>query len=211
MSRPWHALARRDQLPPTDRDWRVYLMQVGRGWGKTRASAEWIAEQAATHPNTEWAVIAPIWPHTYKICFEGCAGVLRALLPGELESYHRDTQIRLTNGSVIRGFAAGYHGSTGNQLNLRGHEFTGAWLDDVDGFRGHIDDVWNAVSKAVSGQIVVTATPPLHGWAWPDELANRETTIRVTGSTWDNADNLSPATLAELRKRYGGTPVAEGV
>lgn len=204
-SRPWHTQARPAQLPPADGDWRVYLMQVGRGWGATRASAEWIAEQAATHPNTEWAIVAPTWAEVRKICFEGSSGVLKALLPGELESHSNlDLRIRLTNGSVIRGFSAGY------LVDFRGHEFAGAWLDNTDGCRHVIDDVWSTVSESVSGQIVVTATPLSHGWPWLEDLAAQDDTIRVIGSTWDNANNLSPVTLAELRKRYEGTPMVEG-
>lgn len=203
--RPWHAQARSNQLPPTDSDWRVYLMQVGRGWGATRAGAEWIAEQAATHPNTQWAIVAPTPPQVRKICLEGSSGALRALLPGELESYSdRDLRIRLTNGSTIRGFCANSLGLD----RLRGYEFAGAWLDNADGFRRVIDEVWAAVTTCE--HIVVTATPPVHGWPWLEELGAREDTIRVVSSTWENAANLSPGTLAELRKRYEGTAVVEG-
>jgi phage terminase large subunit-like protein len=39
----WYNFARDEQLPPPG-DWRIWLFLGGRGAGKTRAGAEWIAE-----------------------------------------------------------------------------------------------------------------------------------------------------------------------
>src|SRR3954466_15111253 len=38
----FEAWAHRNQLPPNGEGWRVWLMMAGRGFGKTRAGAEWI-------------------------------------------------------------------------------------------------------------------------------------------------------------------------
>lgn len=206
LVRPWRAQARPEQLPPTGGDWRTYLIQAGRGWGKTRACAEWLVEQAASCPGSKWAVVAAAPPEVRKVCLDGYSGVLKCLLPGEFESYSADDfRVRLTNGSTIQGFPAWRLDD-----EFRGHEFAGAWVDDADAFRYRIDDVWAAVTRSVSGRVVVTATPPMGGWPWLDDLAARDDTIRVVGSTWANAPNLSAATLAELRGRYAGTAVVEG-
>ena len=37
----WRLWARPSQLPPPV-DWRVWLLMAGRGFGKTRAGAEWV-------------------------------------------------------------------------------------------------------------------------------------------------------------------------
>src|SRR6185503_15532633 len=42
LLRDWNFWARPSQLPP-DGDWRIWLFLGGRGAGKTRAGAEWIA------------------------------------------------------------------------------------------------------------------------------------------------------------------------
>ena len=34
--------ANEGQLPPASEGWRVWLMMAGRGFGKTRAGAEWV-------------------------------------------------------------------------------------------------------------------------------------------------------------------------
>ena len=41
LRRQWTMAARRQQLPPAG-DWRVWLIMAGRGFGKTRAGAEWV-------------------------------------------------------------------------------------------------------------------------------------------------------------------------
>ncbi|HMO67162.1 MAG TPA: hypothetical protein PKE25_00580, partial [Novosphingobium sp.] len=46
----WRLWARRDQLPP-DGDWRCWLVMAGRGFGKTRAGAEWVRSVAEADPD----------------------------------------------------------------------------------------------------------------------------------------------------------------
>jgi hypothetical protein len=46
----WHA---RGQLEPPQEDWRVWLMLAGRGFGKTRAGAEWIHQLAWSRPGAD--------------------------------------------------------------------------------------------------------------------------------------------------------------
>ena len=38
----FEAWAHDSQLPPPSEGWRVWLMQAGRGFGKTRAGSEWV-------------------------------------------------------------------------------------------------------------------------------------------------------------------------
>jgi phage terminase large subunit-like protein len=46
----FEAWAHRNQLPPNGEGWRVWLMMAGRGFGKTRAGAEWIFRLANGRP-----------------------------------------------------------------------------------------------------------------------------------------------------------------
>ncbi len=55
----WAVWARPAQLPPPG-DWRVWLMMAGRGFGKTRAGAEWVRGLAEASPATRIALIAAI-------------------------------------------------------------------------------------------------------------------------------------------------------
>ena len=41
------------QLPPSQQGWRIWLMMAGRGFGSTRAGAEWIHGLAMARPDHE--------------------------------------------------------------------------------------------------------------------------------------------------------------
>jgi phage terminase large subunit-like protein len=202
--RPWHSEARPSQLPPAGDDWNIWLVLAGRGFGKTRLAAEWLAEQAATHPDMEFAIVAPTWRDCRKVCIEGPSGLLKALLPGELDSVNAsDLTVRLTNGSKIYGYSSdGYE-------RLRGSNLAGAWVDEAAVMPAVSDMFADALMPALrigeNPRIVITTTPrpiPLL-----KELVAREdgSVAVVRGSTWDNAANLSRTALTELRARYEGT------
>jgi phage terminase large subunit-like protein len=201
--RAWHEQARTAQLPPPG-DWAIWLVLAGRGFGKTRLAAEWIAEQAATHPDTEWAIVAPTWRDCRKTCIEGPSGLVRALLPGELESMNAsDLQIRLSNGSRIYGYSAD------RPDRLRGANLSGAWVDEAAAMV-HADELFGealmpALRIGENPRVLITTTPrPVK--LLRDLLARDDGTVAVVrGSTWDNAKNLSRTALAELRARYEGT------
>ena len=202
--RPWHKSARPDQLIPREGEHSVHLYLAGRGWGKSATGSNWLAEQAATNPDTEWAVIAPTWRDCRKVCIEGQSGILRALLPGELDSCNAsDLTVRLTNGSKIYGYSAD------RPDRLRGANLSGAWLDELAAMV-HAEDLWGealmpALRIGERPQVVVTTTPrpiPL----LRELLARDDGSVRVVrGKTYDNAENLSKVALAELKARYEGT------
>ena len=51
----WAIWAHEGQLAPVGDDWRVWLIMAGRGFGKTRAGAEWVVEMA--RPGTAIALV----------------------------------------------------------------------------------------------------------------------------------------------------------
>jgi phage terminase large subunit-like protein len=86
----WQREARPQQLPP-DGEWFVWLIMAGRGWGKTRTGAEWLARQAQTNPG-DYAVIARSSQDCPETCLEGQSGLLRALgLRFDSREYNRAT------------------------------------------------------------------------------------------------------------------------
>jgi predicted phage terminase large subunit-like protein len=222
QTRPWRQTARPKQLPPDDprhhlpdergfrcgcrqRDagYNIHLVMAGRGMGKTWLGANWIAEQAASHPNSEWAVLAPTFRDVRKTCFESDVGVIRALQPGEMTNYRRnELQIVLSNGSVIYGYSAE------NPEKVRGANLWGAWCDELCSWRypaTWYEGLLPALRKGRHPRVVVTTTPR------PTRLINdlvgrHDGTVHITrGSTWENSQNLSDIALEELRRRYEGT------
>jgi predicted phage terminase large subunit-like protein len=199
----WRQEARPQQLPP-EGDWFVWLIMAGRGWGKTRTGAEWLAHQAQTTPG-DYAVIGRSSQDTRETCLEGQSGLLRALgLRFDSPEYNRATQqIRLPNGSNIYAYSAE------RPERVRGPNLSGAWCDEIAVWR--YPQTWTETLvpalRIGRPQVVVTTTPrpiPLLR-----EMIERDdgSVVVTRGATFDNEANLSSQALAELRRRYEGTRI----
>jgi phage terminase large subunit-like protein len=196
-------LARPEQLPNEDEAWTTWLYLAGRGAGKTRTAAEWIAWQAITQKDTRWAVIAPTFGDVRDTCAEGESGLLPILREyGVLDYYNRSIgEIKLVNGSRIKLFSAD------EPDRLRGPQHHGAWCDELAAWR--YEDTYDQLQFGLRlgdhPRTVITTTPkpvPLIR-----KLNSRDdgSVIVVRGSTFDNAANLAPQALIELQARYNGT------
>jgi phage terminase large subunit-like protein len=222
LRRSWRDHARPKQLPPDDPGhhlpdangykcgceapdpgWLIHLFLAGRGVGKTWQGSNWLAEQAMSHPHSEWAVLAPSFRDVRKTCIEGDTGLLKALQAGELLQYRRnELQLRLSNGSVIYGYS-------GEQPErIRGANLWGAWVDELCSFRysaAWYEGLIPALRIGAHPRVVVTSTPRPTALIRDLYKRNDGTVHITTGSTWENAANLSAVALAELRHRYEGT------
>jgi phage terminase large subunit-like protein len=194
--------ARAEQLPPSG-SWRVWMIQAGRGWGKSRTGAEWLAAQVRAHPGFTWAVAAPTRDDLKATCLEGESGLLAALgiRIGD-ERYNRsDLQISLGDGTVIRSLTAE------RPDRSRGPNLAGAWCDELSSWK--YEATWHEglmpALRRGDAQVVITTTPkpvPL-----VREFAGRDdgTVVVTKGATFDNRANLSAVALDEMRRRYEGT------
>jgi len=197
-------LARPEQLPDSDTsDWSIYLYLAGRGAGKTRTAAEWLAWEATTRPNTRWAIVAPTFGDVRDVCAEGESGIVNILNSyGSLIDYNRSQgQIILKNGARIKLFSAD------EPDRLRGPQHHGAWCDELAAWR--YTDTWDQLQFGLRlgdhPRTIITTTPrPV---SLIRNLASRtDGTVKIArGSTFDNADNLAPQALIELQARYAGT------
>jgi phage terminase large subunit-like protein len=195
-------LARKEQLPP-DGDWNIWLYLAGRGAGKTRTAAEWLAWEAIDNPGTRWAIVAPTYGDARDVCAEGESGIIGILKRyGTLDMYNRSMgEIVLTNGSKIKLFSAD------EPDRFRGSQHDGAWCDELAAYR--YEDAWHQLQFTLrlgeKPRLVATTTPR------PTSLirqlvAREDGSVAVTrGSTFDNAANLAPSALVELQARYNGT------
>jgi len=195
--------ARNEQKAP-EGEWSVWLYVAGRGAGKTRTAAEWLAKQAIVNRETRWAIVAPTFGDGRDTCVEGESGVQSVLNRyGAIRAYNRSQgQIRLRNGSIIQIF------SGEEPERLRGPQHHGAWVDELAAFR-YAQQAWDQLQFGLRlgshPRTVVTTTPK------PQPLLKRligrtDGTVVVTrGSTFDNAANLAPSALAEFVARYEGT------
>ena len=68
--------AHENQLPPNGEGWRSWLMMAGRGFGKTRAGAEWIFRLANGKPKVRIALVGATIAEARTIMVEGVSGML---------------------------------------------------------------------------------------------------------------------------------------
>jgi predicted phage terminase large subunit-like protein len=199
----WEAIqARPEQIPDQD-NWSIWLYLAGRGAGKTRTAAEWLAWQAITNDGTRWAIIAPTFGDVRDVCAEGNSGIVPILREYQmLKFYNRSTgEIHLKNKSYIKLYSAD------EPDRLRGPQFHGAWCDELAAWRYF--DTWDQLQFGLrlgtNPQVIVTTTPkPVKLLKSLTERKDGSVKV-VKGSTFDNSANLAPQALVELQLRYGNT------
>lgn len=194
-------LARPEQIPTEDASWNTWLYLAGRGAGKTRTAAEWLAYEASSKPKTRWAIVAPTYGDARDTCAEGESGIVNVLRQyGTLKDYNRSIgEIFLTNGSRIKLF------SGEEPERLRGPQHHGGWFDELAAFK--YPEAWDQYQFGLRlgefPQTIVTTTPkPIK---IIKELIRQDNVKVVRGSTFDNAANLAESALAQYRLRYENT------
>lgn len=195
----WQDTARPNQITPYGQ-WAVWLMLAGRGFGKTRAGAEDVFWYANCNPGSRIAIIAPTYSDARDTCVEGESGLM-SILPKEcVDTWNRSMgELVLYNESRFKLFGAE------EPDRLRGPQHHRAWTDELGAWR--YADTWDQMLFGLrlgnDPRVVVTTTPK------PTKLikalAKAKTTLVTRGSTFDNAKNLAPAALAQLKAKYEGT------
>jgi phage terminase large subunit-like protein len=195
--------AHENQLPPNGEGWRVWLMMAGRGFGKTRAGAEWIFRLANGKPKVRVALVGATIGDARSIMVEGVSGLL-----GISRRYRRRLswepsigRLRWPNGSEAQLF------SGDNADGLRGPEHDFAWCDELAKWR-EADEAWMnlqfGLRRGPRPRALVTTTPR------PMELLRRmeadPVTITTLGRTRDNI-NVDEEVIEVLTKTYGGTRI----
>lgn len=199
--RSWPWVARPAQLAPPGDDWAVWLILAGRGFGKTRAGAEWVSAMALADAGCRIALVGATAHDAVSVMVEGESGLMAVARDGCKPLFRRSKkEMRWPNGSVALLFSAVEPDS------LRGPQFHYAWCDEVAAWpkpRETWDNLRMGLRLGRRPRVVVTTTPrpmPLLK-AMLDDPA-----VAVSrGSTYDNRANLPASFLADLARSYGGT------
>ena len=103
----WEGWARDAQLPPAEA-WRTWLICAGRGFGKTRAGAEWVRDVARHDGAARIALVGASLTEVRDVMVEGDSGVLAAA-PGALAPVFEPSLRKLTweNGAIAWLYSAG--------------------------------------------------------------------------------------------------------
>ncbi len=202
----WLATARPNQIPP-EGDWAECGYMAGRGFGKTRTGAEWLAAQAIEDDLAlDRAVIAPTFSDVKFTCFEGPAGLLNVIPPELVESYSSTDltlKLRTLGGktAMIRGFSAE------KPERLRGPQFADIWADELAAWQ-YAEETWDMAMFGLRlgprPRVLWTTTPK------PIELVRKLTApkagrVLVRGSTYDNKANLPQSFFDQIASFEGTT------
>jgi phage terminase large subunit-like protein len=211
----WRFWGRPEQLAPgtpgaaIDRaDWTYWLLLAGRGFGKTRAGAEWAVEKARALPGSHGALVGATADDVRKTMvgsglegIEGATGIL-CVSPLDFRPTYEPSKRTLSwpNGTVATLYSAE------EPDRLRGPQHGWGWVDEVaawDKQAAAFDQFLFGLRYGLRPQACITTTPrPIK--LVRDLLADPRTVV-TRGSTFANVENLSPSFLTSIVGKYEGT------
>ena len=205
----WEFWARPEQLEPLGKDWNIWFINAGRGFGKTRAGVEWV-RQKVKKGHKRIAAIAATNSDIERVMVKGESGFLNVCWKGDKTNRgvelgfpeYSPTKRTLfwKNGAQVQFFSAE------EPERLRGPQFEFAWADELAAWNKDMD-TWDMLQFCLRlgkhPRVMVTTTPK------PTKLVRKilkdPKTVITTGSTFDNADNLATTYLEAVKASYEGT------
>jgi phage terminase large subunit-like protein len=209
----WRIWARPNQLPP-DGFWFIWLLLAGRGFGKTRAGAEWIIAEARKMPRQRFALVGPTLDDVRRVMVNGDSGLLACSPPDFRPVIRYPSRPHLTWPNGTEAFSYSGH----EPERLRGPQHHKAWCDEIRSWQ-YPQDTWDNLLLGLrlgqNPQVVVTTTPrPL---SVLKDLLSRERrpgeteedegkdVVVTRGSTYENLANIAPSFRRTVIRRYEGT------
>lgn len=197
----WALHGRPDQREPEGCA-RVWLMMAGRGFGKTRAGAEWVRGIAEADGAARIALVGASLHEARHVMVEGASGVL-AVSPWWSRPAWNPALRRLVwkSGAQAEIFGAGPE-------RLRGPAFSHAWADEIAKWpmgEAAWDNLQFALRMGDAPRVLATTTPR------PVPLVRRlvaqdgQGVTLTRGRTADNRANLPTAFLDAMTRSYAGT------
>jgi len=195
----WGAWRHSGQGAP-DGDWRVWVMLAGRGFGKTRAGAEWVADFARAHPGAAIALVAATPLEARRVMVEGRSGLLA--VAGRREPVAWEPSLgRLT----FFGGAQAQIFSGAHPDGLRGPEHHIAWCDELAKWERPAEAWTNLQLGLRCGarpRTLVTTTP--RSLKALRAILGEEG-VAVSGGPSRANPHQSPAGLAAMERMLGAT------
>ena len=191
------------QFPPVSEGWRTWLMMAGRGYGKTRAGAEWVHNLSQGAPRRIALVSASI-DEARSVMVEGVSGILSVARRERVKVIWEPSLKQLTwpRGTIAKLYS-GDHGD-----GLRGPEHHFAWCDELAKW-GDAESAWMNLQLGMRGspraRVLVTTTP--RPMALLRRLrADTKNVVTTGGKTMDNL-SLPVAFIEAMVDAYGKTRV----
>lgn len=182
-------------------DWRYWLVQAGRGFGKTRTGSETVREWA-TDPRARILMVASVASDVREVMIEGPSGIMASYPPGAKPEYNPSRHLVTFPSGAI-----GITRSADEPERLRGPQFTKFWADELCAWR-FAQEAWDQImfgfrlpSPDLRGVITTTPKPiPVI-----KKLITNRATVVTRGTSYDNRRNLNDEWFADVIVPYEGT------
>jgi len=199
----WKYWARPNQLPPINRNWYIWMLLAGRGFGKTRTGAEFIRDEVEKGYKGKIHLIAPTAGDVRDVMIEGESGIL-AVSPPWNRPIYEPSKRRLTwpNGAMATTFSA-------EQPNrLRGPQCGLLWADELAAWK--YAEAWDMAMfgfRKGKPKAIVTTTPKPRPLV--KDILKTPGVVITRGSTYENRENLADIFFDAVIKKYEGTRLGE--
>ena len=198
----WHAHGGQAEPAHCDDggDWRIWAIVAGRGFGKTRAGAEWVWARARENGHARIALVGATLDEVARVMIQGESGLLAVARCDERPRWIASRGILLfPSGAEAHAFSAEC------PEKLRGPQHHHAWCDELAKWN-HAETTWNnlmlGLRLAPGARTLVTTTPkPL---PLLTRLLAQDDCVATHGRTDDNP-HLPRDFVAAMRDRFAGT------
>ncbi|MEA3012459.1 MAG: hypothetical protein QOD42_1004 [Sphingomonadales bacterium] len=200
----WWWQARGGQIEPRacpdGSPWRVWAIISGRGFGKTRAGAEWVWARARENPRARIALVGATLDEVAEVMVEGDSGLLACARCDEAPRWI------VTRGLFLFPSGARAHAFTADRPDkLRGPQHHFAWCDELAKWPragAAWDNLMLGLRLGEKPRTIVTTTPqPI---AALKRILALPRTVRTHGRTADNPDS-APDFRTAMYEQHGGT------
>lgn len=197
----WAAWSFAPQRPP-EGDWHIWLIRAGRGFGKTRAGAEWVSDFARTHGDARIALVGANAADVRRVMIEGVSGLIAVARADEPVRWLPSRgELHFASGAVAHAYAAEAPEA------LRGPEHHIAWCDELAKWRGRAggmawDNLMLGLRLGERPRVLVTTTP--RATPLMKRLLAMPGLAETRGATRDNPF-LPERFVAAMQAEYAGT------
>ena len=195
----WYGFEHDGQREPPGA-WRIWLIRAGRGFGKTRAGAEWVSQIARDCPGARIALVGATKADAMRVMIEGPSGLIAVARRGEEPIWFSGRrELRFASGAV----ATLYSAEAGEELRGPEHHF--AWCDELAKWRrgeAAWDNLMLGMRLGEGPRVLVTTTPRTN--AVMRRVMAAPGKVETLGRTRDNP-HLPDDFVVAMVASYGGT------
>lgn len=185
-------------------DWYIWILEGGRGSGKTDGAAEYFDRFMMNNPGYRGAIIAPTLDDAVVACLDGPSG-LKARNPAIRIQYggKGGTHVFWPNGSLAKVFGA-YTKEDVERLRAGGNRHI-VWAEELAAWK-QIETAWDnmefGLRLGARPRVIVSTTPKARRFYM--NLRRQPKTV-ITHGTIDDNPALDETTRARWKEKYAGT------